>query len=274
MNIKLILEKKKEFTLQNYKNYNILKENGGIYAIKRKNQKKIYIGKTKNFKQRFIDHLSSLKREKHRNHHLQRVFNKTGFDFTFLLLNIENNEQLVLIKEKKWIKKFREEKWLVYNFTNGGEEGNKKRMKYTPERLKQLHIAITNGSKKYGSKLTAKQVVEIKSSSLTYDKLAKNYQICIGTIYAIKNNTIWKFIDVPINKTYKRNYGKKGETHSQSKLITTQVKEILSSQLPTRVLARKYNVHYTLISGIRQGKYWKHIKRKKKSRIKHLSSFL
>ena len=52
--------------------------NGGIYYIKNLNNGKIYIGSTKCFKNRYYQHCSKLKNNKHHNIILQNIYNKYG----------------------------------------------------------------------------------------------------------------------------------------------------------------------------------------------------
>lgn len=61
---------------------------GYVYQILNKNTQKVYIGSTKDYKNRKQTHLLNLRKDSHVNSHLQRSFNKHGehsFEFSVLL---------------------------------------------------------------------------------------------------------------------------------------------------------------------------------------------
>lgn len=61
--------------------------NSGIYTIENILTKKLYVGYTQNFKERFDNHKSTLNRNIHGNEHLQRAWNKYGqSNFSFEIL--------------------------------------------------------------------------------------------------------------------------------------------------------------------------------------------
>lgn len=61
--------------------------NSGIYTIENVITKKLYVGYTQNFKERFNNHIRTLNRNVHGNEHLQKAWNKYGqFNFSFEIL--------------------------------------------------------------------------------------------------------------------------------------------------------------------------------------------
>jgi group I intron endonuclease len=84
-------------------------EKSGIYYIYSKINNKIYIGQSKNIKKRWRGHKSDLRRNKHGNIFLQRIYNKYGLNnFIFKVLEIcdleklsEREEYFVSIIEKE-----------------------------------------------------------------------------------------------------------------------------------------------------------------------------
>lgn len=50
-----------------------------------------------------------------------------------------------------------------------------------------------------------------------------------------------------------------GEKQSATKLKPREVMEIYNSQLPRRVLSKKYNISYTAICNIKNGETWSHL---------------
>jgi group I intron endonuclease len=81
--------------------------NNVIYKIEIQGYDKIYIGSAVNFNNRRLQHLNSLRSKKHRNEHLQNVYNKYGEDKLsfFILEQVSNNNEL-LAAEQKWINSF------------------------------------------------------------------------------------------------------------------------------------------------------------------------
>lgn len=64
-------------------------EKGGIYRIINTTNSKVYIGSTKNFNRRAIEHQKMLEDKKHHSYHLQNAYDKYGSDaFNFEILEI------------------------------------------------------------------------------------------------------------------------------------------------------------------------------------------
>jgi len=79
----------------------MIKSNSGVYKILNKRNNKIYIGSTKNFKRREIEHFRNLKNNKHENNFLQNAFNKYGEEnFSFEVLEETND---LFNREQYWI---------------------------------------------------------------------------------------------------------------------------------------------------------------------------
>ena len=96
----------------------------GIYGIKNKINSKVYVGKTQvSFGDRWDNHKAKLRNNKHDNSHLQHSWNKYGEDnFEFYIIEIINEEdnEIYNIKEKYWIKYFKDLN-LSYNMSEGGD---------------------------------------------------------------------------------------------------------------------------------------------------------
>ena len=66
----------------------------GVYKITNRNNDKVYLGSTGEFKRRSTQHLSSLKKNKHQNRHLQASFNKHGADaFLFEVVEVLSGDK-------------------------------------------------------------------------------------------------------------------------------------------------------------------------------------
>src|SRR5258708_19912343 len=96
----------------------------GIYAIENKINKKLYIGYSADIKKRWRYHLSYLEKNNHQNTYLQRSWNKYGKNnFEFYIIE-ECSRDLLIQKEKYYIKELNTFFLDGYNFNRGGQ-GNK-----------------------------------------------------------------------------------------------------------------------------------------------------
>jgi group I intron endonuclease len=92
-----------------------------IYEIKNKSNNWRYIGCSKNYKNRWKEHLKDLKNKTHHNIHLQRAWDKYGeseFEFN-ILLNL-HSENIMFLEETKII----QEESMLYNIASGGSGGD------------------------------------------------------------------------------------------------------------------------------------------------------
>lgn len=82
--------------------------NSGIYKIINTLNSKMYIGSAKDFDVRFSRHIRELKNNVHHNIHLQRSYNKYGFDvFEFKIIErIPYEKDIIIERENYYIEKF------------------------------------------------------------------------------------------------------------------------------------------------------------------------
>ena len=93
---------------------------GGIYKIENTVNNKVYIGQTKNFKNRWQHHKADLNRGDHKNIHLQSAWNKYGSD-KFIFSIIEKCESNLNDCEIYWIDKLNaRNREFGYNIAAGG----------------------------------------------------------------------------------------------------------------------------------------------------------
>ncbi len=84
-----------------------LDKRSGIYVITNLVNNKIYIGSTVKLYNRAYEHLRTLKKGEHKNHHLQSSYNKYGeINFQFDLIEYCDKEEL-LEREQIWIDFFK-----------------------------------------------------------------------------------------------------------------------------------------------------------------------
>ena len=121
----------------------------GIYIIRNKINNKVYIGQSWNIKSRLNDHKRNLRNNKSANIHLQRAYNKYGFEnFEFepfldlsWVMNLDKNVAQIILDEteKYWINYFGGKDCNdVYNIKDGGMGG-----KYSDEHKKRLSLIQT-----------------------------------------------------------------------------------------------------------------------------------
>jgi len=78
----------------------------GIYKITNIINGKFYLGSSNDCHQRWIEHLSDLRRNKHHSIHLQRAWNKYGEkNFIHEIIEVVNNVEDILNREQYWLDK-------------------------------------------------------------------------------------------------------------------------------------------------------------------------
>ena len=121
-----------------FENQEIFKNDSGIYKILNHNNNKFYIGSAGNFLNRYKQHLSALKNNRHYNSILQRSYNKHGKEsYTFIILEITtgNSKEERLEIEGTYLKKYYDHGNSCYNLTCSAysREGSNSK---TPEKTK------------------------------------------------------------------------------------------------------------------------------------------
>ena len=90
-------------------------DNTGIYKIINIINNKIYIGSSVNLYKRKKEHFNKLKKNIHKNIHLQSSYNKYGEEnFIFEIIEYIEDKYLLIGREQYWINEFKS-----YNRDNG-----------------------------------------------------------------------------------------------------------------------------------------------------------
>jgi len=211
-----------------------------IYAIRKKsNLTHVLIGQTiqKNPQQRWKSHKRALKRNIHKNPHIQNAWNKYGEDaFEFVVLTEARNQDE--LDKLEWVY---EKLFGYYNLREGGGGG-----KFSDEAKRRMSAARV-GKVPWNKGLTK----EIDDRILR-DSIARRGK---G------------------NPMYGRNWSPKqrkimrkqiGENHPNAKLTEKDVMEIRRRHQPYKVgfgkLAKEYGVDKKLIINIVKRQIWKHVK--------------
>lgn len=154
----------------------------GIYKIVNKDNDKYYLGSSCNiFDNRFKNHKSLLRKNKHFNKHLQDAWNKYGEE-KFIFSVIENViPEFLLEIEQKYLNIAREEQHKCYNqvFTAGRGPGLKKGTKFSKahiENLRHSHLGQKSWNKGQ-TKETNLSLMKISCSKKgkSNTKIAKEY---------------------------------------------------------------------------------------------------
>ena len=228
----------------------------GIYLIRNKINNKVYIGQSRNIKQRWSRHKCDLNKGIHGNKHLQKSYNKYGKEnFEFKIVELCDEAELDSL-EVYWIKKFDS-----VNYTKGynNESGGNKNKRFSEERIKSItgegnpmfnkkHTeetknAIRNKNRGQNSKLTVKQVSEIKKKFLLGEScknLSDEFNVDKTTISKILRCKNWIWVEPELNSKlldYKRN--KDEEIRKEAIMLFDQGKSINKISMLLNVDVRK-----------------------------------
>lgn len=245
-----------------------------VYKITNLINDKIYIGKTNNLEYRWRNHLISSRKDSPI-YPIHRAIKKYGKEkFSITIIESDSLEELIFEREKFWITyyktniiKYGDE--FGYNLTDGGEgsaghimseEGKEKLRqfnlgkKYSLE-TKKIQSLQRQGENNNLSKLTDKEVAEIKGSKLTTKELEIKFKISRSVIQKIRSNKLWSHIDPIIDN----NILEKPQYNVSRKLNNELAAQIKYSNLSTKELVTIYKVNRSIIQRIRSGKIWNHI---------------
>jgi len=229
----------------------------GIYKVVNLINNKLYVGSSIDLYRRMKEHIGSLKNNKHFNYHLQNSWNKHGQEFfVFKIIEYINDKKLLTKREQHWME--------IYNVCNqdygyninpkadncAGRPMQEKTKIKISNTLKGRKLEHTTGENNHLSVLTEEQVKDIKLRLYNGDyiyKIHKNYtNICLDTLYDIKNNETWKHILPELDlKNCKRK--------NNSKLNDQEVIEIIKSDLTIKELVNLYKVSKVVIGNIKRG---------------------
>lgn len=246
--------------------------NSGIYCIENIENGKKYIGQSIDIPQRWNHHRSDLEKHKHPNVHLQRAWDKYGCDnFLFNIVEYCDTSDLN-DRERYWIKYYNSLE-NGYNQTSGGDGGNTI-INYSPEQLElykkrksEIHkIATPKGEDSVKAKLSNEDVEEIIQRMLNGEHnvdIAKDYNVCSGTINDIRFHRTWKDSTEGIEfaRSNKRQVtGVRGKRVMQFTREGEFVKEYISAREASRITGFSWKNISAVCNGDRRthaGYIWK-----------------
>ena len=184
----------------------------GIYIIKNLVNNKVYVGSAFNLSNRFSTHKYRLRRNKHRNKHLQSAYNLYGErNFLFEVLEFVENKEDILEREQYYLDLFScYDRNKGYNIckTAGNTAGvlpskeTRKKMseaalrrpkRTMPEHQRELLSEMFSG---VGKKINWEIVREIRklysNGGISQREIAERYGIFQTTVSEIIRNKIWK----------------------------------------------------------------------------------
>lgn len=252
-------------------------DKSGIYTITNILDNKIYVGYATNFRKRKGDHISNLRKNKHKNIHLQRAFNRDGESNFKIELLEEYDIDILPSMEHYWcnlLQTHNPEKG--YNILPTSEFGlithsketrdkiskSKIGIKLSKEHCKNIGLAKTGiklsektknklriktqeSCKKGVIKLTETQVLEIVNlinKGIKSSEIAKQFDITRHTVANIKYNKQWNFIDKGFIKTNK------------SRLSLNQIEEVrnkANNGVKYKVISEEYKIPFSMVSKIK-----------------------
>jgi predicted GIY-YIG superfamily endonuclease len=226
-------------------------EKGIVYFIKCIINNKIYVGSTKNHKQRTDRHLNDLKLKKHHSKHLQRSWDLYGEEnFSFGILE-ETTINELLIKEEFWINKLKSfNRKFGYNIlkkpksregVKHSEKSKKLISKNSASRGKYYEFSIRGSKKIYQYNINGdfiKEWLSIKEASDKLKIINKNISKCVLGERNVAGDFMWfdefkgnkipsyckykKVIQISLNGDIIKTYEKLSDVINENKNFTYQ----------------------------------------------------
>lgn len=165
----------------------------GIYSIRNVINNNVYIGSAVNFIKRKNNHFNCLSKNKHKNIHLQRAYNKYGKDnFEFEIISYVEDKTKLVECEQKWLDFFKPE----YNMCKiAGSTLGVKLSEEHKEKIRLNNLGKHNHTYSDESKLKMSlSKIGTKRSQETKDKIKqtmKEKRIGIGSNNGMFGKTPW-----------------------------------------------------------------------------------
>lgn len=241
-----------------------LNKNNGIYCWFDFDTKKIYIGSSKNLWKRFSTYKNCFfyKKTQRVNIKLRNRVNKVGTgNIKFFVLEMFNgSEQELRSLEQKYLDE-------CLPFGKNGFNIRRTTITYLPKLLTQevrnRIIEANTGENSSSAVLTDKNVISIKQSLIRGEKLislAKQFKVSTTVISNVKRGLSWDHIKLSEEEESKlKTLVDKHKRKNLSEELVKAMKRDINSGIKMTILAKKYSVGYTCISGLKYGHFYKDI---------------
>lgn len=215
-----------------------------IYFIKNMLNNKLYVGSTKNFKSRKIQHKSDLKLNRHKNSRLQSDHDLYGYEnFEFIIVEEKIDSEKRYEREQHYIDYYDSyDQNKGYNISHNARSGMKNR-KHSKETIEAMRIAHKNISDETRAKMSKSQ----KGKKRSLESIEK---------------TVSKLRGKPLSEETKKKLSKSqsGSKSKHAKLShedVLDIRERLSNNEKQKEIAIMYTVDPSVISRIKNGTSYK-----------------
>jgi group I intron endonuclease len=242
----------------------LLNKNNGIYCWFDSDTRNVYIGSSKNLWKRFLSYKNSFfyKKTNRINIKLINRVKKVGTEnIKFFVLEMFNGSEAGLrLLEQKYLDE-------CLPFGKHGFNIRKNTITYTPKLLTQEvrdRIKEANtGENSSNAILNDKKIISIKQSLIRGEKLisiAKKFKVSVTVISNVKRGLTWSHVKLSeADENKLRTLVDKHKRKNLSIELIKSIKRDINSGIKMTVLAEKYSVGYTCISGLKYGHFYKNI---------------
>lgn len=242
----------------------------GVYKITCISNKKIYIGSSLNIGKRWMYHIQDLKRDNHKNPHLQHAWNKYGAEmFEFLVIETVYNPEDLINREQYWLDTLGSyndligfnicktaESQLGHRWTDEQKKRHSTRIKEicgpSLEKANEVNRKrFLDGGVAHNAKLTKKSVVNLiddYNKGASTSELSKKYNIGWTTAKYIIERKLWS--------RFTENLYIRERAKILTKEIVRDIKAKLKNGIPPKQIAMMYNINVNKVYSIKSGKTW------------------
>lgn len=249
-----------------------------LYLIYNKINGKLYVGITKNIKIRWAKHISVSNGNIKYRQSIHFAIKKYGTEnFHFKVIEKLSNIDLAIAREIEWIQSLKENNYVLYNETNGGEgasgfkwtdaqkQAASNRMLGSKNKMygvklfgnangnfgKKMKPHVKDALLKCRRKLTENDIIQIR---LLYNN--NNSQTLISKIYNVSLTQIHRIVH---SQSWCNNPNRNIKTKKNMTIeIASQIKKLyLTGNYTQNDLAKQFNCSSGHISAIINGKKWK-----------------
>lgn len=239
--------------------------NVGIYKIENIINNKVYIGQSKEIRQRWNRHKNEIRKGIHCNKHLERAFQSYGEE-NFVFEIIENCIADELDeKEQYWIAHYSSNNYSVgYNQDSGGTQGKyiNKDVIARARKSRDYTTGTDNPTASFSNEEDIIEIIRMVSNRLSINYIAKEFNVGEYIINNIKNFRVYGSVKSEYDEIIKEinSTDIKLIYHNLTEVDISNIKrELASGEFYNSDIAKKYNVNESFISNIRILKYFPNI---------------